>query len=95
MSYPHAVRITRALLSVALAAGAGPCFAAGLTGTEADQTVVITAQKAPDTIENAPSSHASIDAATIAATVNATNVEDTLKYLPSLVIRKRHIGDTQ
>ena len=95
MSYPHTVRITRALLPVALAAGAGPCFAADLTGTEADQTVVITAQKAPDTIENAPSSHASVDAATIAATVNANNVEDTLKYLPSLVIRKRHIGDTQ
>jgi iron complex outermembrane receptor protein len=36
-----------------------------------------------------------LDAATIAATVNAVNVEDTIKYLPSLVVRKRHIGDTQ
>ena len=95
MSYPHTVRITRALLPVVLAAGAGPVFADALAGTEADQTVVITAQKAPDTIENAPSSHASVDAATIAATVNAANVEDALKYLPSLVIRKRHIGDIQ
>ncbi|WP_267381909.1 MULTISPECIES: TonB-dependent receptor [unclassified Sphingomonas] len=38
---------------------------------------------------------ASIDADMIAETVNATNVEDTLKYMPSLVVRKRHIGDTQ
>lgn len=47
------------------------------------------------TIENAPGSAASIDADTIATTINAVNVEDTLKYLPSLTIRKRHIGDTQ
>ncbi|MFY0010842.1 hypothetical protein ABTP68_19580, partial [Acinetobacter baumannii] len=40
-------------------------------------------------------STASIDAATIDRTVNAVNVEDALKYLPSLVVRKRHIGDTQ
>ena len=91
MSYPHAVRIKRALLPVALAAGACPVFA----GADADQTVVITAQRPAETIENAPSSYASVDAATIATTVNAANVEDALKYLPSLVIRKRHIGDTQ
>ncbi|MEP6721908.1 MAG: Plug domain-containing protein, partial [Variovorax sp.] len=29
----------------------------------------------------------------IEATVNATDAEDTLKYLPSLVVRKRYIGD--
>ncbi len=46
-------------------------------------------------IENAPSTAASIDAERIDATVNAVNVEDTLKYLPSLLVRKRHIGDTQ
>jgi len=81
----------RALLPMAAAMGAAPCLAEDMPG----QTVVISGQKPVETIENAPSSHASVDAATIAATVNAANVEDTLKYLPSLVIRKRHIGDTQ
>ncbi|MES2441784.1 MAG: TonB-dependent receptor [Pseudomonadota bacterium] len=56
--------------------------------------ILVTAKWRP-AIENAPASHASVDADTIAATVNAMNVEDTLKYLPSLTIRKRHIGDTQ
>jgi len=83
--------VGRVLLPVAFAAGAAPVLAE----VEADQTVVVTAQRPAQTIDNAPSSHASVDAATIAATVNATNVEDTLKYLPSLVLRKRHIGDTQ
>ena len=31
----------------------------------------------------------------IAATVNATTVEDALKYLPAIFVRRRHIGDTQ
>ena len=48
-----------------------------------------------DAIARAPSTVESIDAGRIAATVNAINTEDTLKYLPSLLVRKRHIGDTQ
>lgn len=59
------------------------------------EDILVTAQREQRTIENAPSSQATIDAATIAATINAVNVEDTLKYLPSLIVRKRHIGDTQ
>ncbi|TPG55276.1 TonB-dependent receptor [Sphingomonas glacialis] len=63
---------------------------------EAEQEdILVTAQRRTATIENAPASRASIDAATIATTINARNVEDTLKYLPSLVVRKRHIGDSQ
>ena len=57
--------------------------------------ILVTAQKQQQTIENAPSTTATIDAQTIATTINAVNVEDTLKYLPSLILRKRHIGDTQ
>jgi iron complex outermembrane recepter protein len=44
---------------------------------------------------DAPLSTQSIDAQQIAATVNATTVEDALKYLPNIFIRRRHIGDTQ
>lgn len=42
-----------------------------------------------------PASTATIDAGQIDATVNAIDVEDAAKYLPSLFIRKRNYGDTQ
>jgi iron complex outermembrane recepter protein len=42
-----------------------------------------------------PATTASIDARTIDATVNAVDVEDAFKYLPSLFVRKRNYGDTQ
>jgi iron complex outermembrane receptor protein len=57
--------------------------------------IVVTAQRRQQAIENPPSTAATIDAATAAATINAVNVEDEVKYLPSLLVRKRHIGDTQ
>jgi iron complex outermembrane receptor protein len=57
--------------------------------------VLVTARKQRQPIENAPASQAGIDADRIARTTNAVNVEDTLRYLPSLMVRKRHIGDTQ
>lgn len=42
-----------------------------------------------------PATHVSIPAETIQATVNAVDVEDAAKYLPSVFIRKRNYGDTQ
>lgn len=57
--------------------------------------ILVVAQKQLQTIEHSPATSASIDADRIATTVNAFNVEDTLRYLPSLLVRKRHIGDTQ
>jgi len=82
---------------LALGAGLLACPALAHAG-EADapsdsRTIVVNGQKQSDTIENAPSTKATVTAESIAATVNAVSVEDTLKYLPSLVIRKRHIGD--
>ena len=58
-----------------------------------DNSILVIGQKQSDTIENAPSTRAQVTAQTISTTVNAVSTEDTLKYLPSLVIRKRHIGD--
>ncbi len=57
--------------------------------------ILVVAQRKEQTIENTPSTRVSITGDTIATTTNAMNVEDTLKYLPSLLVRKRHIGDTQ
>ncbi|WP_034293957.1 TonB-dependent receptor [Herbaspirillum sp. RV1423] len=42
-----------------------------------------------------PTTTESITADKAADTVNAMNVEDTLKYLPNVLVRKRFIGDTQ
>jgi len=63
---------------------------------DADATVsqvIVTGKRTQDPIESPPSTTATVTADTIATTVNAASVEDTLKYLPSLLIRKRHIGD--
>lgn len=67
----------------------------GDTTSEEPAEILVIGLKQQQTIEASPATQASIDAPKIAATINAVNVEDTLKYLPSLVVRKRHIGDTQ
>jgi len=72
------------------------CALLALAGTaaradEAD-TIVVTGAAARR-IENVPTTTVTIDAPRIATTVNAVSAEDTLKYAPSLIIRKRSIGD--
>ena len=42
-----------------------------------------------------PNTKESVDAATLRKTVSVRNAEDTLRYFPSLLVRKRHVGDTQ
>ena len=83
---------------IAIAAALAPLAAANAyadTAPEkADTTdILVLGKRQSDTITLAPSTRASTDAATIDTTVNAASVEDTLKYFPSLVIRKRSIGD--
>lgn len=56
--------------------------------------IIVTGQR-PHDIAPPPATAESVDAERIAATVNAVNSEDALRYLPSLLVRKRHIGDTQ
>ncbi|HEX4179214.1 MAG TPA: TonB-dependent receptor [Caulobacteraceae bacterium] len=67
---------------------------AARAGTPIDE-VVVTGQRSPDIIEQPQNTTEGIDAAQIQATVNASTVEDELKYLPDIFIRQRHIGDTQ
>ncbi len=57
--------------------------------------VVVTGQRAPLDLIGAPSPTEATDAAHIAATVNAVNAEDALRYLPDILVRKRHPGDVQ
>ena len=42
-----------------------------------------------------PATTATIDADKIETTINAIDVEDAVKYMPSLFVRKRNYGDTQ
>ncbi|MFC3173090.1 TonB-dependent receptor [Novosphingobium bradum] len=55
--------------------------------------IVVTGTHAHDRIDLPPATTATVTAATITEQVNAASVEDTLKYAPSLIIRKRHVGD--
>ena len=57
--------------------------------------VVVTAPHAAPDIINAPSPTEGVDAARIKTTVNAVNAEDDLRYLPDILVRKRHPGDVQ
>lgn len=68
-------------------------IAADAAAEEDSRDILVLGQRQNDSIENPPSTRAVIDDNRIAATVNAVSVEDTIKYLPSLVVRKRHIGD--
>jgi iron complex outermembrane receptor protein len=59
------------------------------TEGEADQPIVVIGQRAT------PGSDAAVDARRLAETTALLDAEDSLRYLPSLLVRKRHIGDTQ
>ncbi|HVY34372.1 MAG TPA: TonB-dependent receptor [Caulobacteraceae bacterium] len=63
------------------------------TATNSPDTITINGKRVDNSIENPPSTVATVTEEAIAKTVNAVSVEDTLKYLPSLVVRKRNIGD--
>ena len=82
-----------------LAAAVIGCFApsSSVLAQEAEASlpqVTVEASRSVAERNQVPSTTASVTADQIAAAVNAMNVEDTLKYLPSVLIRKRYIGDT-
>lgn len=54
------------------------------------ETVIVSAPRGDDATPNA-----SISADHAAVRINAVNVEDLLRQAPDLLVRKRHIGDTQ
>ncbi len=78
---PHAART---MLLGAILALPAPAWA----GHEDD--IVVTGQKAsgPATVE-------SVDADRLEETTAILTPEDSLRYMPSLLVRKRHVGDTQ
>jgi iron complex outermembrane receptor protein len=62
--------------------------------TSKDAGVVTIISKQPTSLPTQiPATMASVTAAELEKSVNATDSEDALKYLPSLLVRKRYIGD--
>jgi iron complex outermembrane receptor protein len=88
-------RLRASASAFALFAAFAPLAATADDTPSPAQDILVVAQKQTQSIENVPTSRATITADLIADTVNAVSVEDTLKYLPSLIVRKRNIGDTQ
>ena len=56
-----------------------------------EEHIVVTARRAPDT----PASEESVDSARLRETTALVTPEDSVRYLPSLLVRQRHPGDTQ
>jgi iron complex outermembrane receptor protein len=56
---------------------------------EADQPIVVVGQR------GTAGSDATVDARRLAESTAILDPEDSLRYLPSLLVRKRHVGDTQ
>ncbi|WP_232276012.1 MULTISPECIES: TonB-dependent receptor [Komagataeibacter] len=66
------------------------------SGSPTEHVAVVGHRGAPDIRRFAlPQTTAGIDRQQIEATTNIVDTEDALKYMPSLVVRKRNNGDTQ
>ncbi len=87
---PRAPLAARLLCCVCACAAPVPALA--LDHADALQEIVVTAQR-PD--ESTPATTESVDAARLLDTITLLNPEDAVRYLPSLLVRKRHVGDTQ
>jgi iron complex outermembrane recepter protein len=57
--------------------------------------LIVTAPSSSSDVGDLPTTTQSITADQIARTVNVVTPEDALRYLPDVLIRQRHIGDTQ
>lgn len=80
-----------------LAACASGAFSTAVQAADADtqlQEVVVQGGSAPGVPKELPAVVESITRQQMADSINVINTEDALKYLPSIQIRKRFIGDT-
>jgi iron complex outermembrane receptor protein len=84
------------LATSALAAGvsASAARAAGAAPATVER-VVVTAPSAIGDVTDVPNAISTVTAEQIARTISVTTPEDTLRYVPDVLIRQRHIGDTQ
>lgn len=86
----------RLLVLALLAAFSSGSFAQDTTVALSDRelpTVTIRGGRPTSLPKQIPTTIEGVTAKDIAATINATDSEDALKYFPSLLVRKRYIGD--
>ena len=91
-------RARRALLaSAALCALAASTAARAADADEAAtvDTVIVTAPSSISNLADLPNTTSTVTAEEIARTISVTTPEDTLRYVPDVLVRQRHIGDTQ
>jgi iron complex outermembrane receptor protein len=79
---------------------AGACAIALAGAARADEApvvsqVIVTAPAPISGLTDLPTTRASITSEQIGRTLSVITPEDTLRYLPNVLIRQRHIGDTQ
>jgi iron complex outermembrane receptor protein len=84
---PLAARI----IGCACALASAPALALGEDAAPPSPAIVVTGQRPEPT----PATTEGVDADRLAETTTLLNPEDAVRYLPSLLVRKRHIGDTQ
>src|SRR5262245_9606988 len=87
----------RRCLRAGLLAGASVAVSgvSAFAQTNAPEQVVIEGARSVAMRDMLPTTVESISIDDLRAQVNVTNTEDALKYLPDIVVRKRHVGDTQ
>lgn len=68
-------------------------FASDAPAAAQEPAIVVVGTRDP--AAEAPNTKEGVDADHLKETTNLRNTEDSLRYLPSLLVRKRHIGDTQ
>ncbi len=105
---PMSIRAAVSAQALALAAFSTPAFAqvseqpeggpmvwpyADASEEQQRDVVVVTGQQAAQ--EQQPSTGVTMTSEEIAITTSVINAEDTLRYFPNILGRKRHVGDTQ
>jgi len=94
MSRFHRARCGAAFVPFAIAFGCAAAHADAAKPAKSGniETVVVTGERKEGGL---PNSIAHVSASEAREQINAVNTEDMLKYVPSIVVRKRHYGDTQ
>ena len=90
---PLSAMLALASASLAQAQSNAPASSPASSQTKALGVVTVSAGQPSSLPTQIPTTMESVTAEQIAQSINATDSEDALKYLPSLSVRKRYVGD--
>ncbi len=85
--------LAAAVLAASAARAADPSADTTPTDARTLARVTVTAARPSSLPVEIPTTTEGISGTAVEQAINATDVSDALKYLPSLVVRKRHVGD--